>query len=158
MKSLSRTVALLVGVGVAIGVASAQAPNPNIGTWRLNAAKSSFSPGPGPQSQTLRFEAWDGGLKVTSDSIDAKGNKVHSEFAAKFDGKPYPYTGNPDADMVTMKLADARTIDYTWTLRGKPTMTLRAVVAADGKTRTVTSTGVNAAGQKVNNTSVYDRQ
>jgi hypothetical protein len=30
--------------------------NPLIGTWKLNLAKSKFSPGPPPKSQTLTFE------------------------------------------------------------------------------------------------------
>ena len=36
--------------------------------------------------------------------------------------------------------------------------TARSVVAADGKTRTVTVTGVNAQGQKVNTAAVYVKQ
>jgi hypothetical protein len=31
-------------------------------------------------------------------------------------------------------------------------------VSSDGKTRTVTTTGMNAAGQAVNNVAVYDKQ
>jgi hypothetical protein len=34
----------------------------------------------------------------------------------------------------------------------------RNVVAADGKTRTVTTTGTDAQGQKVNNVSVFEKQ
>jgi len=31
----------------------------NIGTWKMNVAKSKFSPGPAPKSQTLKIEAWE---------------------------------------------------------------------------------------------------
>jgi len=34
----------------------------------------------------------------------------------------------------------------------------RIGVAPDGKTRTVTTTGIDAKGQKVSTTSVYDKQ
>jgi hypothetical protein len=31
--------------------------NPSIGTWKLNLAKSKYSPGPPPKSQTTKIEA-----------------------------------------------------------------------------------------------------
>jgi len=40
----------------------------------------------------------------------------------------------------------------------KVTMTGKAVISADGKSRTVTVGGTNAAGKKVQSTSVYDKQ
>ena len=159
MRQPFRTLVMVVTVSViAANLVPAQTKNVHVGTWNLNVAKSKFDPGPPFQSQTLRFEEWEGGLKATADAVDAKGQKAHLEFAAKFDGKPYPFTGNPDGDMLTMKRIDDRTIETAWTLKGKPTITARGAVAADGKTRTVTYTGTNAAGQKVNQTLVYDRQ
>jgi hypothetical protein len=41
---------------------------------------------------------------------------------------------------------------------GKVTVTGRIVVAADGKTRTVMTSGTNSKGAKVTNTAVYDKQ
>lgn len=160
MKRFNRTLVAGAVVACVTSLASiaAQSPNAHIGTWRLNVAKSTYSPGPAPQSQTITFEAWEGGLKLTSDGVDAKGAKTHAEYAAKFDGKPYPFKGNPNADMVIIKQVDSRTIETSWMLRGKPTLTLRSTVSADGKTRTSTQTGMNAGGQKVNSTVVYDRQ
>ena len=38
------------------------------------------------------------------------------------------------------------------------TITSRVTLSADGKTRTVVQTGVDAKGQKVMNTMVYDRR
>jgi hypothetical protein len=35
--------------------------------------------------------------------------------------------------------------------------TQRNVVSADGKTRTVTTTGTDAQGQKINNVAVYEK-
>ena len=40
----------------------------------------------------------------------------------------------------------------------KITTTQKNVVAADGKTRTVTTVGTNAQGQQVNNVAVYERK
>jgi len=41
---------------------------------------------------------------------------------------------------------------------GKVTTTQTSKVSPDGKTRTVTTKGVNGKGQKVNNVAIYDRQ
>lgn len=159
MHRMLRTLTVGVVAGlVTLGGVSAQSPNVHIGAWRVNVAKSTYSPGPAPQSQTVRYEAWEGGLKLIADGLDAKGVKTHAEYAARFDGKPYAFTGNANADMVTIKQVDPRTLESMWTLKGKPTITTRSTVSADGKTRTATQVGVNAAGQKVNNTIVYERQ
>jgi len=41
---------------------------------------------------------------------------------------------------------------------GKATVTGKIVVAADGKSRTVSTSGTDAKGKKMMNTSVYDKQ
>ena len=131
----------------------------NVGTWKLNVTKSKFSPGPAPTSQTLKIEAWgEDGVKYVADGVGADGKPTHSEFAAKYDGKDYPFTGNPDADKLSYKRIDANTVEATTTLKGKNTTAAKIVVSADGKTRTVTQTGTNAQGQAVNISSVYEKQ
>src|SRR5437870_2364867 len=104
---------LSIGVGafvLAFG-AVVMAADSNIGTWKLNVAKSKFSPGPAPKSQTLKIEAWGtDGVKFTSDGIDADGKPTHAEFQAKYDGKFVPFKGNPDADMLAYKRIDANTV------------------------------------------------
>ncbi len=70
-------------------------------------------------------------------------------------GKDHPVKGNADWDTTALKRVDARTIEFTRKKGGKVVQTARSVVAADGKTRTVTVTGVNAQGQKVNTVALY---
>jgi hypothetical protein len=41
---------------------------------------------------------------------------------------------------------------------GKVTLTGKIAVTADGKSRTATTSGTNAKGQKVTTTAVYDKQ
>src|SRR5215470_758712 len=60
------------------------------GTWKLNVAKSKYSPGPAPQSNTVKFEGVDGGIKLTADGVDSQGKKTHNEYSAKYDGKDNP--------------------------------------------------------------------
>jgi len=146
-------------VASAISVA-AFSPDPNIGTWNLNVAKSKFSPGPAPKSQTLKIEAWgDDGVKYTSDGVDGDGKPTHTEFQGKYDGKFVAFKGNPEADMLAYARIDANHLDVLTQLKGKPTqMAGKIVVSADGKTRTLTQTGKNAKGEMVNNTIVYEKQ
>jgi hypothetical protein len=145
-------------VVLALGV-GAMAADSNIGTWKLNLAKSKYSPGPAPKSQTLKIAAWGtDGVTYTSDGVDSAGKPTHAEFQAKYDGKFVPFKGNPDADMLSYKRIDANTIVSTTQLAGKPTLTSTAVVSADGKTRTLTQAGKNAQGQTVKNVVVYEKQ
>jgi hypothetical protein len=129
-----------------------------LGTWKLDLAKTKYSPGPAPKSLTLKFEATPGGIKFTGDGVSAEGKPVHSMFSSKFDGKDVPYEGNPDADTASPKKIDDNGYDNTWKKGGKATITAKVVVSPDGKTITITQTGTNAKGEAVNNTIVYNKQ
>jgi len=157
-RNTAWAVAVVGAFTVAVGAAViAQTPVPGLGTWKLNVAKSKYSPGPAPKSVTVTFSAAGQGVRAVIDGVGPDGSKVHWEYTANFDGKPYPVTGNGDGDMVVMKRVDANTIETAYTLKGKPTTVNRRTVSADGKTLTVTSTGTNAQGQKVNNVQVFER-
>lgn len=159
MKKLTLlTVVFAALTALALG-ASTPADDNNIGNWTLNLAKSKYDPGPAPKSQTLKIEAWgNDGVKYSSDGIDAEGKPTHSELEAKYDGKFYPFKGNPDSDMLAYKRVDVNTLHITSQLAGKQNVTGTIVISKDGKTRTLTQVGTNARGQKVNNVVVYERQ
>jgi len=129
-----------------------------LGTWVLNVAKSKYTPGPPPKEQTTIFEAAGQGLKVTTKGTDSAGKPTMTEYTANYDGKDYPVTGNPDWDMVSLKRINANTVEFTRKRAGKVVQTATSVVSKDGKTRTITSTGVNAQGQKINNIGVYEKK
>jgi hypothetical protein len=158
--------ALVFGVAVVLGVVlgadivhlSAQGGDPRIGTWKLNVAKSKYSPGPPPQSQTLKIEPAGQGEKVTSEVASADGTSTTTVYTANFDGKDYPLTGSPIADMVSLKRIDARTTERTDKKGGTVAQTIRRVVSADGKTMNVTVKGKNAQGQEVSNVVVFEKQ
>jgi hypothetical protein len=135
----------------------AQTADPGLGTWRLNVAKSKFSPGPAPKSSTVTFTAAGQGVKAVISGVGPDGAKVQWEYSASFDGKPHPVTGNPDGDMVVARRVSATTIETSYTLKGKPTTVNTRVVSADGKTLTVTTKGVNAQGQKLDNVQVFEK-
>ena len=158
MRACSSALTPGVILVAAVAVVSAQGVNPRIGTWHLNVAKSTYSPGPAPQSQVLTIEAAGEGEKVTSASVFATGAKTVSVYTANYDGKPYPITGSETADTVTLKRVDASTSERTDSKGGKAVQTLIRVVSKDGKTMTVTIKGTNAQGQAVNNVVVFEKQ
>jgi hypothetical protein len=129
-----------------------------VGTWVLNVAKSKYTPGPPPKDQTTIFEAAGQGLKVTTKGTDSTGKPTMTEYTANYDGKDYPVTGSPDWDMVSLKRINANTVEFTRKKAGKVVQTATSVVSKDGKTRTITSKGVNAQGQKINNIGVYEKK
>ena len=55
-----------------VGAADALVRN-LLGTWSLNLAKSTYSPGPPPRSLILKWEPWKGQTKVSFDGVDAQG-------------------------------------------------------------------------------------
>lgn len=131
--------------------------SPTMGTWKLNEAKSKFAPG-APKNHTVVYEAAGDNVKVTVDGTDADGKALHNEWTGKFDGKDYAVTGDPTSDTRAYKKVNDNTLDMTIKKDGKVTATGKIVVSADGKTRTVTTSGTDAKGKKVKNTAVYDKQ
>ena len=163
-----RIVRVSLGVGIAVMLVASLVVlaseagfaqgDPLVGTWVLNVAKSKYTPGPPPKEQTTIFEAAGQGLKVTTKGIDSDGKPTMTAYTANYDGKDYPVTGNPAWDMVSLKRVNANTVQFTRKRAGKVVQTATSVISKDGKTRTVTSTGVNAQGQKIHNIAVYDKQ
>lgn len=154
VRSLAVVSALVTALASA-GVA--QTSDPRIGTWKLNVAKSKYSPGPAPKSGGVTFSAAGQGTKVAVETVGVDGSKIPWEYTANFDGKPYPVKGNPDGDMVVAKRVNPNTVETSYTLKGKPTTVNTAVVSADGKTLTVTSKGTNGQGQKIDNVQVFEK-
>ena len=76
MRTRTLHCATVLGIVVALfGTHSAaQGTDPVIGTWVLNVAKSTFSPGPAPQSESRTYVAAGKDIKVTSSGVGADGN------------------------------------------------------------------------------------
>ena len=130
---------------------------PEIGTWKVNESKSKFAEGATKNNKVV-YEASGEMVKVTVDGTDSAGKAAHNEWVGKFDGKDYPVTGDPNFDMRSYTKVDDRTLDMTLKKDGKVVMTGKLVIAVDGKSRTVTTSGTNAKGEKMETTAVYDKQ
>lgn len=153
-----KTLAALIGVLVLTSAAAHTQADAVVGTWVLNLAKSKYSPGPPPKQQVSVYEAVGPGLKVTVTSTSADGKTTSYSFTTNLDGKDAPVTGNPDWDSTSVRRLGPDSLEFTRKKAGKVVQTATMVMGKDGKTRTVTTTGVNAKGQKINNTAVYDRK
>ena len=134
MQTIIKT--LFVGAILAIGTGTALAADSVVGTWKLNLAKSTFSPGPAPKSQTRIYAESAQGLTLTLKTTAADGKESTATLTFKDDGKPYPVSGNPDFDMVAVTRVDASTVHSTQTKAGATVGTGVRTVSKDGKTLT----------------------
>jgi len=151
MRSIVLSVTACVLAGAVAVAADAQ-----MGTWKLNEAKSKLNPAGGKNTMVVYALAGDN-VKGTVDGTDASGKSFRSEWTGKFDGKDYPVSGDPISDTRSYKQVDDRTLEMTVKKEGKVTVTGRIAVSADGKSRTVTTSGTDSQGKKVTNTAVYDK-
>jgi len=151
-----RTMLLTVAVCLG-GLTLCSAESPILGTWKLNEAKSKFSPG-ASKSTTVVYEAAGDSVKCTIDGVNGEGKPTHNEWTGKFDGKDYSVTGDPNVTSRSLKKIDDHTFEGHSKKEGKVTSTVRIVIAADGKSRTVTLDGTDAQGKKTHYTAAYDKQ
>jgi hypothetical protein len=149
---LAGFIAIAVGSGV-----KAQTPKGLAGTWTLNIAKSKFNPGPAPKSMKVTYTPSADEVKISADMTSATGESQHWEMSGKYDGKDYPVTGNPAADMVSFKLVNDHTGESTFKKNGKVTATNTRVLSKDGKTLTITSKGMTVDGKPRHDVQVFEK-
>jgi hypothetical protein len=128
-----------------------------MGTWKLDEAKSKIPAG-FVKNSTVVYAADGDNVKVTTDGTDKDGKPLHTEWTGKFDGKEYPLTGDPSADMRSYKMIDEHKLELTSKKGGKVTTSGRVEVSKDGKTRTLHLIGTDSSGKKVSGVSMYDKQ
>jgi hypothetical protein len=153
LKTLLASTVLILGAAIAAG-----APDPIIGTWKLNVAKSTFSPGPALKNQTRAYVATPQGLLLTLTATAADGKTSTSTMTFKYDGKPYPMTGSPDFDSVSVTRVDANVTASTQLKAGKNVGSGLRTLAKDGKTMTFAQKGTHISGVKYDDMFFYDRQ
>ena len=156
-----RTAVVIVAlIALVNSTAVAQSVEPSVGTWKVNLAKSTYSPGPKPTvAATVNVEPSGSGIKTTIDGVNPQGKPTHTEVVGMFDGQDNPVKGaQAPNSTVAYTRVNGRTYDAVGKVNGKPTVTTRVAISADGKTLTATQTGTNAQGQTVSNVIVADKQ
>ena len=159
MRTLMRSImvgsALLAVVPVTHIAAQA---NPFVGTWKMDVSKWKGTPGPAPKSVTVKLEQAGAMVRVNVASVGSDGKATTQSYTMGYDGKDYPVTGSADYDMTSAKMLDPMTRHTVRKMGGKEVQTLHSVLSADGKHYTATTSGVNAKGEKVQTTVVFDKQ
>ena len=158
-RSSAVIVAVLIAlVGVTFNSAvRAQAPSLVFGTWKLNPAKSKYSPGPPPKSMTITYSAAGFGMKIVVDVVPAEGPAQHWEMTPAYDGRDHKVTGNPDADMISIKRISDTKGESTFKKGGKVMAVNVRTLSPDGRTLTIESKGTTADGKPRHDTAVYEK-
>jgi hypothetical protein len=158
MKTLLKTIlvgAVLAAAGVAF---AAGAADPVVGTWTLNVAKSTFSPGPAPKSMTRTYSVDSDGISLSVTGVGADGTPISQESTFKYDGKAYVMRGAAGYDAISLKQVDANTVKSTMMKAGKPVGTTTRTVSAHGKVLTLATKVTDANGKPHDDVAVYDKQ
>ena len=149
----------LVGFALTSGV-RAQPPQELFGSWKLNLAKSKYSPGPAPKSMTVTYSpAGLGrfGMKIVVEVVPAEGAPQRWEMTPMYDGKDYRVTGNPDADTISIKRISDTKGESTFKKGGKVMAVNVRTLSADAKTLTIESKGTTADGKPRHDIAVYEK-
>ena len=134
------------------------ADDPFNGTWKLNTAKSTFTPGPGPQDETATVTRENGAYTVKFQEKTAEGETIEGGYTAKDDGTPAPFTGSLVADMISVRKINDHTAERRLMKAGKTLGQDRATVSPDGKTLTVKGSRLQPKGVKSKYTAVFEKQ
>ena len=155
----SRIPAIILLAATLIGGSAMAAEISLVGTWKLDVAKSKFSPGPAPKSATRVYTESADGEVLDQKAVGADGKEVSFHSGPyKADGKSYPETGSTGAVSSLMaKAVNARTWNFTLMSAGKVVATVHRVLSADGKMLTVHESGTEN-GIHYDDTSVFMRQ
>jgi hypothetical protein len=139
------------------GAVASFAQSPQMGMWKLNEAKSHIPAG-AVKNSTVVYTADGDNVKVTTDGTLADGTANHTDWTGKFDGKPYPLTGDPNADERSYTKVNDHTLTLANRKAGKVITSARIEVSSDGKTRTVSMHSHDPAGKEISSKAVYDKQ
>ena len=127
-----------------------------IGVWRLNLAKSTYSPGPPPRAEIRTYEEEHEGLRATIATTQADGRTTVVEYLASFNEDTFPLAGSAEIDAIGLRTIDAYTSEVILSAGGKVIGHARRVIAPDRKTMTVTVERWSAVGP-VKIVAVYER-
>lgn len=126
-----------------------------LGTWKLNVAKSIYTPGPPPYKRATRriVPASDGRVTIIDDLVRTRGGIVHLEWTGRFDGRDYPVQGVEAALTSAYRCTSDRSCEVVQKVDGEIVATSRLRLSDDGRTLTAVATA--AAGTF---TTVYEKQ
>jgi hypothetical protein len=127
-----------------------------IGSWKLDVAKSRYTPGPPPRNETRTYARDEAGMKGTIRRQRDDGRQEVIEYRADFD-REYPVMGTEAYDTIRLKRIDARTAEAVLSHAGRVFGTARRAISEDGKTLTIAFRQEDQ-GHLVNNIAIYRKE
>ncbi len=131
MRKHSLTMSLMAAVAfvsVVTADASAQATNPRFGVWKLK------SDAPPPSSNIMTYEPYgDGGMRITVESTNRRGDESKWGYVTMFDGVFRPVTGQEDAE-TSVEFVDDRTTRISNKRNGRVSQVIINTLSEDGNT------------------------
>jgi hypothetical protein len=152
-RNLRRLAGLCGALALVVATASAQGNNPRFGKWKLK------SEAPAPASNIMTYEPFGAkGMKVTVESVNAKGEKSAWWYTTEFDGKEMPVTGQQNA-MTSVRTINDRINEIINKRDGKITQILTNVLSPDSNTIGVMYMRMDPEGKKTTNVTfaTYER-
>lgn len=134
---------------------TAAADDPLVGTWRLDLARSRYSPGPPVRSETRTYTRDAAGIKGTIDRHYADGRREVIDYRSDLD-RDVPVSGTRAYEVIRLKKIDDRTTEGVLSHAGRVFGFSRRVISADGQTMTITFRR-EEPGDMVNNFAVYTK-
>lgn len=128
---LSLLSALLLGITVQDVSAQTSAPpsNPRFGRWLLKSEAAA------PASNIMTYEPFGAaGMKVTIQSVNARGDTTRWWYTTEFDGRDMPVTGNAGQTHAAVRTVNAYVNDIVNKNNGRVTQRLTNVLSPDHQT------------------------
>lgn len=151
-KLLLATVTIGAVLVLQMSSSAAQAQNPRFGKWKLK------SEAPPPSSNVMTYEPFGAkGMKVTVESVNAKGEKTTWWYTTEFDGKDMPVTGQENSTSSVRTIND-RINEIVNKRNGRVTQILTNVLSPDKNTIAVMYMRDDGNGKTTNVTfATYER-
>ena len=153
---LSATVVVAAVLAASASQSKPAKEEPIVGAWQLNVAKSRYSPGPGPLSETRSYKRGPNGVEGTILRKFPDGRSERIEYVAEYD-REYPVSGTEAYDHILLKRIDDRSAEAVLSHAGRVYGIARRVIAPSGNSMTITLRRETASGEVVMNTAVYER-
>ena len=141
----------LVALVMAHSLVAAEGPNPRFGKWKLK------SDAPPPSLNIMTYEPYeDGGMRITVESTNAKGEKRKWGYVTLFDGKYRPVTGDTRTEESAVEVVDDWT-NKIMNKRGDIVNVILNVLSEDGNTIKNEYRNTDETGKVTISHAVYER-
>jgi hypothetical protein len=144
--------AVTIGFVTALAAAAwAQNANPRFGRWKLKSDE------PPPALNIMTYEPYgEGGMRVTVEATNAKGEKRKWGYVTMFDGKYRPMSGDTTTEETAVEVVDART-NKIMNKTGDRVNVILNVLSEDGNTIHNEYRNVDENGKVTVTHAVYER-